>query len=109
MPKNPRDFGRKRSPAFVEETPENSRSVPGAMTQHAFAKETHFAFDERGMSMGDLSAATGLNYQRLTRILRGSAIMRVDDIGMISRVIPEVFEAGVADMVKLASALIQHD
>lgn len=64
------------------------------MAQHAFAKETHFALDEGGMSMGSPSAATGLEYQRLTRILRGSAIMRVEDIGMISGVMPEVFEAG---------------
>lgn len=109
MLKHPRDFGKKRSPAFVEETPENSRSAPGATAQHAFAKETHFALDERGMSMGDLSAATVLEYQRPTRILRGSAIMRVEDIGMISRVMPEVFEASVTAMVKLASAPTQHD
>ncbi|MET4095733.1 hypothetical protein ABIB51_002672 [Arthrobacter sp. UYCu712] len=59
--------------------------------------------------MGDLSPATGLEYQRLTLILRGSAIMRIEDIGMISRVMPEVFQAGVTAMVKLASAPTQHD
>jgi predicted transcriptional regulator len=104
MLKNPRDFGRKRSPAFIEENPGNSRSVLGAMAQHAFAKETHSALDERGINIGDLSAATGLEYQRLTRVLRGSATMRIEDIGVISRVMPEVFDAGVAAMVKLASA-----
>ena len=77
------------------------------MAQHAFAKEAHSALDERGMNIGDLSAATGLNYQRLTRMLRGSAIMRIDDIGVISRALPEVFEAGVAAMVKLAAAPTQ--
>lgn len=109
MLKNPRDFGKKRGAAFIEEPPENSRSVLGAMAQHAFAKETHFALDERGISIGDLSATTGLNYQRLSPVPRGSATIRSDDIGMISRVIPEVFEAGATAMVKLASALIQHD
>lgn len=56
---------------FVEETSGNSRSVPGAMAQHAFAKATHSALDEREMNIGDLSTATRIEYQRLTRVLQG--------------------------------------
>jgi hypothetical protein len=108
MLKHPRDFGRKRTPAFVEETPENSGLYLARWHSTPSPKRLIRARRARN-EHGDLSAATGLEYHRLTRILRGSAIMRVEDIGMISRGTPDVYELGVTDMVELVSAPTQHD
>lgn len=92
---NPREFGRKLHPEFVQETEANVTQVSGAMIQHVFAKGIRDALMERGMSVVALSEMTGLNYQRLTRMLRGSVLMRMEDIGMIARAIPEAFDAVV--------------
>jgi hypothetical protein len=90
---NPREFGRRMHPEFVKETGANVTQVSGAMVQHVFAKGIHDALMERGMSVVTLSEMTGLNYQRLTRMLRGSVLMRIDDIGMIARAVPEAFDS----------------
>ncbi|MFJ5696540.1 helix-turn-helix domain-containing protein [Arthrobacter sp. NPDC093139] len=92
---NPREFGRKLRPEFVKETEANVTQVSGAMIQHVFAKGIREALMERGMSVVTLSEMTGLNYQRLTRMLRGSVLMRLDDIGMIARALPEAFDSVV--------------
>ncbi|MFX1821073.1 helix-turn-helix transcriptional regulator [Pseudarthrobacter sp. CC4] len=92
---NPREFGMKLHPEFVKETGANVTQVSGAMVQHLFAKGIRDALTERGMSVVTLSEMTGLNYQRLTRMLRGSVLMRMDDIGMIARAVPEAFDAVV--------------
>jgi hypothetical protein len=89
---NPREFGRRLYPEFVEETNENVTQVSGAMVQHMFAKGIRDALMDRGMSVVTLSEMTGLNYQRLTRMLRGSVLMRMDDVGMIARAVPEAFD-----------------
>jgi hypothetical protein len=89
---NPHEFGKKLNPEFVEETGANAAQVSGAMVQHVFAKGIHDAMLERGMSLVTLSELTKLNYQRLTRILRGSVLMRIDDIGLIARALPEAFD-----------------
>lgn len=101
---NPGEFGKKLSPEFVQETPDNTRHISGAMAQHAFAREVRRALNERGMDIVALSEGTGLNYQRLTRLLRGSAVMRLEDIGLISRTLPEVFDQGIKSMQQLAAA-----
>ncbi|ACL42139.1 hypothetical protein Achl_4188 (plasmid) [Pseudarthrobacter chlorophenolicus A6] len=101
---NPREFGKKLSPEFVQETPDNTYRVSGAMAQHAFAREVRLALHERGMTIEALSETTGLNYQRLTRILRGTAVMRLDDIGLISRTVPEVFAHGTQALLQLVAA-----
>lgn len=93
--KNPREFGKKLEPEFVAETGENSAQISGAMVQHVFAKGIREALMERGMSLLELSEWTGLNYQRLTRMLRGSVVMRIDDIGIFARHLPEAFDSSV--------------
>lgn len=45
------------------------------------------------MSMVTLSEMTGLNYQRLSRMLGGAVLMRMDDIGLLARAIPEAFDS----------------
>ncbi len=95
MLKNPPDFGKKLNPEFVDETGENSAQISGAMVQHVFAKGIREALTERGMSLLELSEWTGLNYQRLTRMLRGSVVMRIDDIGIFARHLPEAFDSSV--------------
>jgi hypothetical protein len=92
MLRNPHEFGKKFNPEFVEETGANVTQVSGAMVQHAFAKGINDALLERGMSLVTLSELTRLNYQRLTRMLRGSVLMRLDDIGLIARALPEAFD-----------------
>lgn len=92
---NPQEFGRRMNPEFVKETGANVTQVSGAMIQHVFAKGIREALMERGMSVVTLSEMTGLNYQRLTRMLRGSVLMRIDDIGMIARAVPEAFDSVV--------------
>jgi hypothetical protein len=87
----PKEFGRKSNPEFVDETPANRSNLAGAKVQHGIARAIHLARFERGMSLAVLSEATGLNYQRLTRMLRGSVIMHLDDIGLIAPVLPEAF------------------
>lgn len=95
MLSNPHEFGRRMNPEFVKETAANVTQVSGAMIQHVFAKGIRDALMERGMSVVTLSEITGLNYQRLTRMLRGSVLMRMDDIGMIARAVPEAFNSVV--------------
>lgn len=92
MLKNPREFGKKLDPEFVDETEANTAQVSGAMIQHVFARGIREALMERGMTLLELSEWTGLNYQRLTRLLRGSAVMRIDDIGIFARQLPEAFD-----------------
>ena len=92
---HPEEFGRKMHPEFVEESDANIAQVSGAMVQHVFAKGIRDALMERGMSVVILSDMTGLNYQRLTRMLRGSVLMRMDDVGMIARAVPEAFDSVV--------------
>lgn len=92
---NPKEFGRKLHPQFVAVTSTNELQVSGAMVQHVFAKGIHDALSDRGMSVLMLSECTGLNYQRLTRMLRGSILMRLSDIGMIARAVPQAFDSVV--------------
>lgn len=95
MLKNPREFGRNANPQFVEETSENVAQISGARVQHVFAREILSAASQRGMTLVMLSYMTQINYQRLTRMLRGSVLMRMSDLGMIANVLPEAFDSVV--------------
>ena len=89
--RNPREFGKRTYPDTVD-VPEDQRiRSQGDLAQHDFVRGIRSCLRERGMTVTDLSRVTGLNYQRLTRVFRGTSVMRIDDIGAIRAVLPEAF------------------
>lgn len=89
---DPREFGRSLTPNLVERTAENASHIAGAQAQHVLSLRIRLALRGHGMTVTQLAASTGLNYQRLTRILRGTIVMRMEDLGLIARVIPDAFD-----------------
>jgi transcriptional regulator with XRE-family HTH domain len=89
---DPSEFGRNPTPDFVQWTRENASHRAGAQAQHVLSLRIHEALRQRDMTVAQLASATNLNYQRLTRVLRGTIVMRMEDLGVIARVIPEAFD-----------------
>jgi hypothetical protein len=88
---NPKDFGALLTPKLVPETAENRSRLAGAQTQNALAWRVRLSLFMHGMTITQLARATGLNYQRLTRVIRGTILMRMEDIGAIAQVLPDAF------------------
>lgn len=89
---NPEDFGRELAPEFVAPTRENRVKLAGAKAQHVLVHHIRHALFRRHMTVVQLAESTGLNYQRLGRLMRGTALMRMEDLGLIARVVPEAFD-----------------
>ena len=63
-----------------------------ARMQHAYSWAIRKQARERFGSVKNYAAAAGLRYDRLARVLRGQAVLRIDDIGVATVLLGDVHE-----------------
>ncbi len=78
---DPKLFGKAPSIRWNDPaTDQQATQVVASQIQHDFALAIRKAADERHGNLKAYAKAIDANYQRLTRVLRGDAIMRLEDI-----------------------------
>ncbi len=55
--------------------------------QHEYAVRINRRLKEMGKSVREYAAMTGIGYDRITRVLRGDAVMRLEDVAQAERLL----------------------
>ena len=66
--------------------------VQAARLQHRYVHRIRVRLADRGMSVEDYAKEAGSSYGRMSRLLRGEIVMRLEDIAVADRVLKEVSE-----------------
>jgi len=61
-----------------------------AWMQHVYAVRINKSLRDRGMSLADYAKETGQSYDKVSKMLRGEVIMRLDDIAQAHRLLDNV-------------------
>lgn len=81
--KYPKSFGVHVDTEFVEPSSLNETAVVAASKlQHGYAIQIRKRAIERGIGLADYAVRAGMSYDRLTKLLRGEIVMRLEDIAM---------------------------
>ncbi|GAA3313327.1 hypothetical protein [Arthrobacter ramosus] len=86
-------FGKATSIAWLEGTtePEKSR-IDAARLQHSIAARINTRLRDTGQSIHSYAQLTGIGYDRMTKVLRGEALMRLEDISDAERLLGDIFD-----------------
>jgi len=85
---NPTEFGQKSS---IEWVPNNDLSnkeldwLKASRLQHGFARQIRLTIGRSYESVQEFADVNELDYRRLSRVLRGEAIMRLEDLAAMER------------------------
>lgn len=78
---HPHEFGREETIRWREVTEDDRRRQRAAVIQHWFAFCVREAMRSEGRgTVKGLARVAGVSYDRMARVLRGDAIMRLEDI-----------------------------
>jgi hypothetical protein len=83
----PDAFGRARNIAWKPVVPGTDDQHAAAQIQHLWAVEIRAAAIAKFKSVRGYANAAGINYHRISRILRGTEIMRLEDIAQAQRIL----------------------
>ena len=64
-----------------------------AQLQHTYAVRINRRLRETNKTVRDYAEMTGVGYDRLAKVLRGDAIMRLEDIAQANRLLGEILHA----------------
>jgi len=90
LSREPLDFGRKSDLVWKDENDISMAELDylgAAKLQHQFALVVHKGVRSRFQSLSDYASFAGVNYARITRILRGDVILRLEDVASAQRVL----------------------
>ena len=85
---NPTEFGQKSSIEWVPDLDLSNKALDwlkASQVQHGFARQIRLAIGASYDSVQEFADVNELDYRRLSRVLRGEAIMRLDDLAAIER------------------------
>jgi hypothetical protein len=63
-----------------------------AQFQHGYAVRINRRLQELGMTSREYSALTGVGYDRITKVLRGDAVIRLEDVSQAERLLGGIIE-----------------
>ena len=84
----PTEFGQKSGIDWVPDTDLTNKELDwlrASQLQHGFAHQIRLAIGRNYDSVQEFADVNELNYRRLSRMLRGEAIMRLEDLATIER------------------------
>lgn len=83
----PKAFGKAKNIEWVEPVPGTEDQHEASKMQHAWAVAIYNAAVRQYGSIKRYAEANDLRYERLTRIMRGAEIMRLEDIATAKRLL----------------------
>lgn len=97
-PADRRKFGKSIDITWAQaKTYEMLRRIEAARLQHEFALVIHRRLEARNESIRQYSARAGIGYDRMAKVLRGEAIMRLEDIADADRLLGGIIPPRVTD------------
>lgn len=88
VPADRHNFGKTRVLNWLEgTTSQEVTRIDAARIQHALALKIVAGIRAKGMSIRDYAAQTGSGYDRMAKMLRGEAIMRLEDVADAERLL----------------------
>lgn len=95
MPSDRRNFGKSADIRWVTgTTAEQVSRIDAARLQHEFALAITQRLHSKGVTIREYANLTGGGYDRLAKVLRGEAIMRLEDISDAERLLGEIVQQG---------------
>jgi hypothetical protein len=83
----PKEFGRAKVVTWKPDQPGSEDQRRAAQIQHDWAVQIRWTAVARYGSLTKYAEATGLNYDRLIKVLSGREIMRLEDIAQAERLL----------------------
>lgn len=77
---DPHEFGRTEEPEWRTVPEDEAHRLRAAVIQHWFALSVRDAMKRESGTLKALARRAGVSYDRMSRVLRGDAIMRLEDI-----------------------------
>ncbi|MFJ3490613.1 helix-turn-helix domain-containing protein [Leifsonia aquatica] len=90
---DPAGFGRVESSKFLEPSGsiEDAVRIRASKWQHTFAYLTRDLMRAKRLNQKDLAARSHMSYDRVSRVLRGDVLLRLEDMAAFERVLGEDF------------------
>ena len=85
----PTDFGQKSTIEWVSDAdlPNKIDWLRASQLQHGFARQIRLAIGRDFESVQEFADVNELDYRRLSRVLRGEAIMRLEELAAVERIL----------------------
>lgn len=81
---------------------EATAQLAAAQMHHQYAIRIRNRINAKGWSVQEYARRAGTSYDRMLKVLRGSAILRLEDIAIADLLVGEVSEFAVRDAVQLS-------
>lgn len=89
----PAAFGKAAQIQWIEPSePSEADRCLAARMQHEYAVRINRRLRELGKTVHDYASMTGTPYDRLTKVLRGVAVMKLEDIAQAERLLGHIVE-----------------
>ena len=92
----PTEFGQKSNIEWVPDSDLSNKELDwlrASQLQHAFSRQIRLAIGRDFESVQEFADVNELDYRRLSRVLRGEAIMRLEDLATVERTLSLSTEA----------------
>ena len=86
----PTDFGQKSTIEWVSDADLPNKEIDwlrASQLQHGFARQIRLAIGREFESVQEFADVNELDYRRLSRVLRGEAIMRLEELAAVERIL----------------------
>jgi hypothetical protein len=102
----PLGFGKVESIRWVEpESATDADRILASKLQHGYAFRINRRLREIGKSVRDYADMTGIGYDRITKVLRGEAVMRLEDVAQAERLLHGITTEDPTDKMDSAAPL----
>lgn len=97
-PGDRQNFGKVADISWLQGTSESEASqIEAARLQHALALKITGRLRERGHSIRTYADLAGIGYDRMAKVLRGEALMRLEDVSDAERLLGAVVQPLIED------------
>ena len=86
----PTDFGQKSTIEWVSDADLPNKEIDwlrASQLQHGFARQIRLAIGREFESVQEFADVNELDYRRVSRVLRGEAIMRLEELAAVERIL----------------------
>ncbi|MFF2296537.1 hypothetical protein [Arthrobacter sp. NPDC058127] len=91
VPSDRLNFGKDAEITWLDGTTELEVSrINAARLQHDLARKITGRLRDKGHSIRSYAALTGIGYDRMAKVLRGEAVMRLEDVSDAERLLGEI-------------------
>jgi hypothetical protein len=90
----PNAFGKAANVRWISAATDSDADLClAAQLQHTYAVRINLRLRDMKKSVRDYSHMTGIGYDRLAKVLRGDAIMRLEDIAQAERLLGKILDS----------------